>query len=792
MERLSAPNRAIPYQSKGLVVGYVQSGKTANFTGVIAKAADAGYRLFIVLGGMLDILRNQTQRRIDKELVGKELLQRGEDNEYQSDTEWVDFIEHGSLPSDLGSFDWQRLTGATDDYTRLQKGLDALEFERTDKRAPFYAKQNLSAAKARLIVIKKQPARLEKLIADLTSLRARLADVPTLIIDDESDQASVNTTKPGTGEDPSRTATNRQLTRLLKILPRAQYVGYTATPFANVFIDPVDVEDIFPKDFIISLDRPAHYMGVSDFYDLNGKPPGYASNERAHVRSITGLDSEPSNLQAALDTFILTGALKLYREQHGTGRFKHHTMLVHRSQRQKAHREDADLVQQIFDDSGYETNAGYRRLEALFKVDIEPVSAARAPSLPCPRRFADIEPLIGVCLAKVNNDKAVRIVNGDHSDDTPDFDRQPVWSILVGGTKLSRGYTVEGLTVSYYRRTAKAADTLMQMGRWFGFRRNYHDLVRLYIGREEPVSTAGVLDLYEAFRSTCLDEEEFRKELRQYASMTEPRITPRMIPPLVPSHLLLPTSKNKMYNATVVSQNYGEKWCDKTNAPTDANDIRHNDAEMKRLLTGVPLERVRLSATISGVERAFGAIVGELATANVIRFLTEYKWSGRNPYLLARHIDFLRGKHGNTQIDRWLLLAPQREEPAKHKWSANGMDFDVRQRARVDVDGERYKVYTEPSHKDMAMHLCELEDGTAPSEKASALRSARQAIFLFYPVLDENKSAKRRAAPELEPNMGFSLLFPKNSIATPIRFTVRDPSNASAVTVAAPKRPRPS
>lgn len=130
--RLSDPERVEAFQTKGLVVGYVQSGKTANFTGVIAKAADAGYRLIIVLGGTMNILRDQTQRRLDKELVGRELL--GDD--YQGDLEIEEFLSHGGRPSDKGAFDWQRLTGPEYEYKSLRRGIDSLEFERFDLSRP--------------------------------------------------------------------------------------------------------------------------------------------------------------------------------------------------------------------------------------------------------------------------------------------------------------------------------------------------------------------------------------------------------------------------------------------------------------------------------------------------------------------------------------------------------------------------------------------------------------------------------------------------------------------------------
>ena len=129
VERLADPTQEQAYQSKGLVVGYVQSGKTAHFTGVIAKAADAGYKLILVLAGTLDVLRSQTQRRIDKDMIGRELL----GSDYEEDTDWHDFVAHGNHPSALGSFDWLPLTGPEVDYMRLRKEMGSLAFERTNK-----------------------------------------------------------------------------------------------------------------------------------------------------------------------------------------------------------------------------------------------------------------------------------------------------------------------------------------------------------------------------------------------------------------------------------------------------------------------------------------------------------------------------------------------------------------------------------------------------------------------------------------------------------------------------------
>ncbi|MGR6999434.1 DNA mismatch endonuclease Vsr [Yinghuangia aomiensis] len=499
LERLADPAAAEAYQSKGLVVGYVQSGKTANFTGVVAKAMDAGYRLVIVLGGTLNLLRGQTQRRLDMELVGEENILRGrdrddpavwEDLDYGDDRDWHEgrFLRHGCLPSLMGAFDIERLTTRDDDYKRLRAGISALDFEKTRPEYPLYHPDNLHASKARLMVVKKNKAVLTKLLKDLGKIHTPLDQIPVLIVDDESDQASVNTSNPKKWRDgqADRTAINGLLAQLLARLPRAQYVGYTATPFANVFIDPSDAMDIFPKDFIISLQRPDGYMGVRDFHDLDSDVPVEArtianSQEAAHVRGVELSDDlDDTWLQQALDMYVLAGAVKLYREAHnpalGDGYFRHHTMLVHESVRVAEHRELSHRLTKLWYDSAYTGAQGHARLRALFDRDVRPVSEFHAAGQPTPTSFDELIPCLGPVIVRVGGDgNPVITVNGDADVEkgTADFDKRPIWKILVGGTKLSRGFTVEGLTVTYYRRTTAQADTLMQMGRWFGFRHGY-------------------------------------------------------------------------------------------------------------------------------------------------------------------------------------------------------------------------------------------------------------------------------------------------------------------------------
>jgi hypothetical protein len=788
VERLSDPTNPKAYQAKGLVVGYVQSGKTANFTGVIAKAADAGYKLVIVLAGTLDVLRSQTQRRIDKDLIGRELLH----TDYLGDAEWDRFLSHGGKPSELGAFDWYRQTGPESDYVKLGRGFEALKFERPDSSKPLWDRDNLFHAGARIAIVKKHSKVLARLIGDLRLLErsgqgAPLSQVPVLVIDDESDQAGINVVKPAdAGDEQERTATNKAIVDLLKLFPRAQYVGYTATPFANVFVDPNCAEDIFPRDFIVSLPRPDGYMGVSNFYDLDGTPDDEETrpNRRAYMRPVINGDLDPPNLPKALDSFVLSGAIKLFRAEHDRSlSFRHHTMLAHVSSRVADHEQLAIAIRQALEKGGYEGGKGVDRLAALFESDFRAVSAQRGQDLLFPADFDELTPFIGDALERIGApDQAIRILNNENRDQTPDFDRQSIWKILVGGTKLSRGYTVEGLTVSYYRRRAQTADTLMQMGRWFGFRRGYHDLVRLFIGTEEKLDKAGrkKIDLYEAFGAVCRDEEMFREALKLYASMDEPRVTPRDIPPLVPMHMLKPTSPNKMYNVAVTFRNFGGRLSESTFAPSEPAETIRNQEALVALLASKPVRQVELAATIQQKRQRVAANVTAVSPAEMIDFLQGYAWFDKRDRKNAtspmiEQIEFLKGQGAkDPKIDDWLLIAPKIKSPVG-RWKMHGVEFDVIHRTR---NGPRLTTFNDPDHRRMGEHVAGLNVWTDPSDDLEALVRPRRAVALLYLITDTKGP---RTRPPYTP--GLTLLFPKNDIVSPLTFAVVRKDMASSIIV---------
>jgi hypothetical protein len=773
VERLSDPTRTEAYGARGLVVGYVQSGKTANFTGVTAKAIDAGYRLVIVLGGTLNLLRGQTQRRLDMELIGQENILRGADPsdldalvgiDYQDDEDWPEkFVSHGHRP-----FNIERLTTRDNDYRSLLQGIRALEIEKREPHLPLYVPENLHRAAARVMVVKKNKSVLTNLVKDLKKIGPILREIPTLIIDDESDQASVNTSDPKKWESGQiqRTAINGLISQLLGLLPRAQYVGYTATPFANVFIDPSDGQDIFPRDFLISLPRPVGYMGVQDFHDLDGE----GAAEETHVRGI--YEDTGDRLQEAMDAFVLTGALKLYRADHGVpeGPFRHHTMLVHESVKMDDHADLAERIKTLWDHAGYMSREGHARLEALFGADFRTYAT---DGLPTPDAYAELRPYISPTLQRVSSGGSpVIVVNGDtdryFSQIDLDFDRTPnVWKILVGGTKLSRGFTVEGLTVTYYRRTTRQADTLMQMGRWFGFRPGYRDLVRLYIGREEPLTKTQTVDLYEAFEAICRDEETFRSQLSRYAELVDgkPQVTPAQIPPLVSQHLpwIKPSGRNKMFNAELVEIRSPGQWVEPTAYPTDAADLRHNVETWRPVLESLDSSPVTLtcSSLEHGRSDSYEALLGIVDHNTLLKILCDLRWFA--PSQFSPHLESLiTVEESGPGIDDWLVIIPQQTSVRRTEatiFDSRPLSLAHRTRRRGDLFG----AISEPKHRGVALRVAgALKDSGDPL--VESLARERRGVLVLYPVVEDEPRLSAGGA--IDPGrlvMAFSLVPPKST-----------------------------
>lgn len=779
VKRLADPTRDEPYQSKGLVVGYVQSGKTANFSGVVAKAVDAGYRLVIVLTGTIEMLRSQTQRRLDMELVGRQNIEAGVADDYADDEDWLAdrFLVHDVDPNKTNDVPAiRRLTTSDFDYKSLLAGLSALHFEFADHTLPLHHPTNLHGSNIRLAVVKKNKSTLEKLVADLKRIPTDLAQVPTLIIDDEADQASVNTVNPGkakTSEDKDRTAINRMIAELLGMLPRAQYIGYTATPFANVFVDPEDSQDIFPKDFIVSLERPGPYMGGADFHDFDtglddadGPAPGERtpanSNELAYVRDLVAgwdEDREPE-MTRAVDSFVLAGAVKLFRSSRGAGPFRHHTMLVHESVKQAEHEVLAQEFRALWRTGGYSSAQGLARLEALWHNDFAVVCAARAGRGDAiPAAFDELEPFVGAAVDKISEGATpVIVVNGaaekDYGQDALDFQSRGVWKILVGGTKLSRGFTVEGLTTTYYTRRTLQADTLMQMGRWFGFRPGYRDLVRLFIGRNVNGPAGKVFDLYEAFEAIVRDEEEFRAELARFSGLNEdgyPMVRPEHVPPMVFQQLpwLRPTSSNKMYNAELAYRGVGGESFSFTMQPPRKADVnpRHFKA-VRPLLEALDELGIFHFADKDGRTRQFAARYGVVTAEQLLTAVDQFVWDPNWDFTPHRE-SLVRAMDAGT-LTEWAVLLPQPKTRTPVHVEGWG-PLPIVNRQRRERDYRRGFSGTAVRERDAIESIAGNTDKDGGPLARQLHRPARGGLLLMFASDPADRHLKRAATGPIDP-----------------------------------------
>lgn len=464
------------FSCRGLVVGHVQSGKTANMTAVIAKSLDAGYDTVIVLAGMTNKLRYQTQMRLFDDLVRRNPL------------------------------NWQVLTPNDPDG---------------DFRAPPQGGFLSHIDKAQLAVIKKNVSPLSELEnAVQRTLPVVLRGLRTLVIDDECDQASVNSAR---GE-LDMTAINGRIRRILAHLPAVTYVGYTATPFANVLIDPYrvggqDLDDLYPRDFITALPRPATYFGTESLFGTPPSDPGDVRPDEEGLNMIRDVPIEEELLlqprsREERDAFqpVMTDSLEtavLYflaccaaRRVRGDGT-KHMTMLIHTSSYIVAHERVGALIQgwvevnraQIVDPV---SNLG-QRIQAIWRAEQHylPTDITDAHPVTVDQIFGRISAVL---------DEVEFPIENGASSDRIDYTGPPKTYIVVGGSILARGLTLEGLMVSYFLRSANQYDTLLQMGRWFGYRPGYEDLPRIWLPE----------DLRLRFRALAGVEEEVRDEIDQY------------------------------------------------------------------------------------------------------------------------------------------------------------------------------------------------------------------------------------------------------------------------------------
>ncbi len=667
-------------QTKGLVIGDVQSGKTSNFTGLITKAADAGYKVIIVATGILEVLRKQTQERLERDFVG--------------------------LPSDGNSLQFPR-------NTRV------LVNTKTTCSADFNQKCHPSAGEHPvLFVIKKNVHILQHLCNHINANLDQYRNRPLLFIDDEADSASVNTNESDINTSP--TETNRLIRNILELFPRSSYVGYTATPFANVFIDPfssqvvekgisegeaLHARDLFPADFIYLLPSSPEYIGAEKLFGLGdeeendlavktlrllpdeGEEHEFMEKMRALYRGQKAENPElPASLKKALCTYILACAVHKVR---GRGN-KFSGMLIHVSHLRDIQNRVFNKVRTLLHSllNSLRLYAGdaenYCRVDALCAIR-EAWNEQYEGRIPeswkeVSKHFCDEDFLNKFTSFKVNSDK-----EADLSLELRDFDysRMPegTAAIVVGGNCLARGITIEGLTVTYFLRRSVTYDSLMQMGRWFGYRKGYEDICRVFI-------TQGIADF---FSQIAIATRELKDSIQE---MNNRRMTPLTFGLKVRNGAggLNICSAIKMRKATRV---YDDSTADLSGRmhetyilPADAETLSRNNEKMQRFIRKLDARHTRYQWQDGDVfPRDSRLLWKSVPTSELLPFLRSLQglhWTNRATEAQGRIWDglLLNYLEGYEVIDICLASLRDDEENKELKISDNIRIFPMRRNPR--------------------------------------------------------------------------------------------------------------
>lgn len=603
--RLEDPVRKGVWDRRGLVVGHVQSGKTASYTGLVCKAADAGYKIIIVLAGLHNNLRAQTQIRLEEGFLGYETSASRDPGKP---------IGVAEIDSDPSIHPHCATTRADNGDFRQAV---AAHFAISPEERPW------------LFVVKKQKTVLTQLLkwiqnhvadtVDKDTKRRLVTKLPLLVIDDEADNASVDTGEQviddnGNPDEEHQPKTiNSLIRKILHAFERKAYVGYTATPFANIFIHRQgetkdEGPDLYPKAFIINLAAPSNYVGPAKIFGvstpegrteglplmrpiddhINKETPGGwmpVKHSKEHVPLFNGQETVPPSLRRAIQAFALACAA---RELRGQGN-EHSSMLVHVTRLVQVQKHVTAQVE----NSLRKLKQGVTRgtdpsliieLQELWETDFAPTT--QAVSVLTANTDGPLPPLawkdIADKLPDVLEDIVVRMINGSAKDalDYAQETSHGLKVIAVGGDKLSRGLTLEGLCTSYFVRTTKMYDTLMQMGRWFGYRPGYVDLCRLYT----------TPDLVEWFGHIADASEELRAE---FDDMAERGATPMDYGLKVQSHpVMLVTSPLKMRTSKPLLLSFSGEVLETVSLHTDTKVLDRNLETVNRLIErmGTPVK----------------------------------------------------------------------------------------------------------------------------------------------------------------------------------------------------------
>lgn len=625
LQSLGDPNNSEPFDRRGLVLGYVQSGKTANFTGLINKAYDLGYKLVIVLAGMHNDLRAQTQIRLEEEVVGSILDENGKPKGV------AQIRDNERIISTWTKVDQDISNSSTGNVAHIDQPT--------------------------LMVVKKNKDVLESLKGQLQYHKKLYnLDIPVLIIDDEADQASVDTSDPEKSEDPK--TINRLIRQILEIFNRKAYVGYTATPFANLLINvnattQEEGKDLYPKDFIVGLPKPKEYCGPEEYFNVleeeEDERPSLIrylpKEEKDLFDSITKkhhghkFEEVPESMREAMLSFLIVIAIRNLRGQRNV----HNSMLIHTSRLK-------DVQSIIKTEVASEFNNIVNYIQYSPKSNI--VEQLRNLYI---RDFVetttnwDVEinvfewNLVYEEIKQVVEKVEIMEINGNSSDVLAyhDYKDKGLNVIAIGGDKLSRGLTLEGLSITYYYRNTVMYDTLMQMGRWFGFRQGYMDLCRIY-------TSSNIADYFEHLAIAMV---ELRKEFDKLARLN---LKPREYAIRMLSHPKMSlTSPLKMKNAEPNVLMYHDSL--QQTRIFDKDQLFY-EANMKAANNLVNIISSRLNETKFGGVKTKYLMARNIPSLHIIEFLSQYRTS-EAAYVVnsQKLINYINMANTHNELINWTV-----------------------------------------------------------------------------------------------------------------------------------------
>lgn len=627
---LQDPTSEGKWDRRGLVIGHVQSGKTANYLGLTAKAADAGYKFIVIIAGIHNNLRKQTQERVDEGFIGR-----------SSDPEKREIVGVGypGYPHPVP------LTTIYDD------------FKKATAKASGWRINDFS--KPVILVIKKNVSTLNSLYGWLKDLNAagngQISDVPMLMIDDEADNASINTNK----EDLDPTKTNAKIREILGLFDKSCYVGYTATPFANIFIDPDGYDDevyeeLFPRDFIYSLDPPTTYFGPNKVFledetsdlvlNVIDDAENYIPFKHKKNDEISDL---PPSLYDAIRQFVLVKVIRNLRGQTN----KHCSMMVNVSRFVDIQNAVRTFINMDLKKLSAAVKANYVMPEAVSQKNNEMIILKRVfdeQFQGCGYGWAEVKMELYKSLVSIRT-----FVVNSKSDETLDYKKysdegNSLTAIAVGGLSLSRGLTIEGLCISYMYRNTRMYDTLMQMGRWFGYRPGFEDLCRVHLAQDS-------INWYAHIAQSADDLREQIKQMRQDG------LSPKRFGLYVKSHpdQLAVTAANKMRDGQKVTfkHNYSGKLVESFILSPDGSVNNDNNELIKEYWkSGFGLGEKGVMPSSKGFQLI------DVATSEVERFLLRFRVHSEFVDKKAAAISFLRSISIQFPKADVLLISPGSDE----------------------------------------------------------------------------------------------------------------------------------